>query len=29
VYLGDLSPDNVRELLEPLLGERLQIDVAS
>jgi uncharacterized iron-regulated membrane protein len=27
VYLGDLSPDGVRELLGPLLGERLQIDV--
>jgi hypothetical protein len=29
VYLGDLSPDRVRELLGPLLGERLQIDVAT
>ena len=29
VYLGDLAPDRVRELLGPLLGERLQIDVAS
>jgi hypothetical protein len=29
VYLGDLSPDGVRELLGPLLGERLQIDVVT
>jgi hypothetical protein len=29
VYLGDLSPDRVRELLGPLLGERLQIDVVT
>ncbi len=29
VYLGDLSPDAVRELLEPLLGQRLQIDVVT
>jgi hypothetical protein len=28
VYLGDLSADGVRELLGPLLGERLRIDVA-
>lgn len=28
VYLGDLSPGDVLELLGPLLGERLQIDVA-
>jgi hypothetical protein len=27
VYLGDLSPDEVRSLLGPLLGDRLQIDV--
>jgi hypothetical protein len=27
VYLGDVSPDAVRELLGPLLGERLQIRV--
>ncbi len=27
VYLGDLSPDGVRELLGPLLGDRLQIEV--
>jgi hypothetical protein len=29
VYLGDLSPGGVRELLGPLLGERLQIDVVT
>jgi hypothetical protein len=29
VYLGDLSPDRVRELLGPLLGGRLQIDVGT
>jgi hypothetical protein len=29
VYLGDLSADAVRDLLGPLLGERLQIDVVS
>jgi hypothetical protein len=27
VYLGDLSPVAVRDLLGPLLGERLQIDM--
>ena len=27
VYLGDLSPDRVRALLGPLLGDRLQINV--
>jgi hypothetical protein len=27
VYLGDLSPDRVRELLGPLLGDRLHIDM--
>ena len=27
VYLGDLSPGGVRDLLGPLLGERLQIDI--
>jgi hypothetical protein len=27
VYLGDLSPEGVRDLLEPLLGDRLHIDV--
>lgn len=26
VYLGDLAADRVREILGPLLGERLQID---
>lgn len=29
VYLGDLSPGGVRDLLGPLLGERLQIDVVT
>jgi len=29
VYLGDLSAGAVRDLLGPLLGERLQIDVVS
>jgi hypothetical protein len=29
VYLGDLSPGGVRDLLWPLLGERLQIDVVT
>jgi hypothetical protein len=29
VYLGDLSADDVRDLLGPLLGERLQINVVT
>jgi hypothetical protein len=29
VFLGDLAADEVRELLGPLLGERLQIDVVT
>ena len=27
IYLGDLSPDGVRELLAPVLGDRLQIEI--
>jgi hypothetical protein len=27
VYLGDLVPDRVRDVLGPLLGERLEVDV--
>jgi hypothetical protein len=29
VYLGDLSPERVREVLGPLLGGRLQVDVST